>query len=100
VEVERIIAWNTVSEMAQVRLGLRRDTDSEDFEEHLLEVMEGMEEGVGGSGVSTGNEGRGRETGPPKLKEEDRELGDSSRDSSDATGETIGSLPPGMREGD
>ena len=68
VEVERIIAWNTVSEMARVRLGLRRDADSEDFEERLSEVMEGVEEGVDGSGVSTGNEGRGRKTGPPKLK--------------------------------
>jgi hypothetical protein len=32
--------------------------------------------------------------------EEDRALGDSSRDSSDATDEMVGSLPPGMREGD
>ena len=70
-EVERIIAWNTVSEMARVRLGLRRDVDSEDFEDRLSEVMEGVREdsvGVGGSGVSVGNEGRGRKTGPPKLK--------------------------------
>ena len=34
----------------------------------MVSVMEGVEEGVGGSGVSTGNEGRGLKTGPPKLK--------------------------------
>jgi len=71
VEVERIIAWNTVSERAQLRLGLRTDVDLEDFEERLSEMMEavrGDSVGVGGSGVSTGNEGRGRKTGPPKLK--------------------------------
>jgi hypothetical protein len=71
VEVERIIAWNTVSEIARLRLGLRRDADSEDFEERLSEVMEGVRKdsvGVGGSGVSAGNKGRGRKTGPPKLK--------------------------------
>lgn len=70
-EVERIIAWNTVSEMARLRLGLRRDVDSEDFEERLSEMREGGWEdpvGVGGSRASTGNEGRGRKTGPPKLK--------------------------------
>jgi len=70
-EAERIIAWNTVSEMARLRLGLRRDADSEDFEERLSEVMEGAREdsvGVDGSGVSVGNEGRGRNTGLPKVK--------------------------------
>lgn len=71
VEVERIIAWNIVSEIARVRLGLRRDVDSEDFEERLSEMREGAWEdsvGVGGSGASVGNEGRGRKTGPPKVK--------------------------------
>lgn len=70
-EVERIIAWNTVSEMARLRLGLRRDADSEDFEERLSEVIEGARKdpvGVSGSGASAGNEGRGRKTGIPKLK--------------------------------
>jgi len=71
VEVERIIAWNTVSERARLRLGLRMDVDSEDFDERLSEIMEGVREdsvGVDGSGISVGNEGRGRKTGPPKLK--------------------------------
>lgn len=67
-EVERIIAWNTVSEMARLRL--RRDTGSEDFEERLSEAMEVRtdSEDVGGSGVSAGNEEGGRKTGMPKLK--------------------------------
>ena len=45
--------------------------DSEDFEESLSEVTEGGRRdsvGVGGSGISAGNEGRGWKTGPPKLK--------------------------------
>lgn len=70
-EAERIIAWNTLSEMARLRLGLRRDADSEDFEERLSEVMEGVRKvsvGVGGGGVSAGGEGRGRKTGLPKSK--------------------------------
>ena len=70
-EAVRIIAWNTVSEMARLRLGLRREADSEDFEERLSEDIEGARKdstGVGGSGGSTGNEGRGRKTGLPKLK--------------------------------
>lgn len=70
-EAVRIMAWNTVSEIARLRLGLRREADSEDFEERLSEDMEGAREdstGVGGSGDSNGNEGRGRKTGPPKLK--------------------------------
>ena len=70
-EAERIIAWNTVSEMARLRLGLRRDADSEDFEERLSEAIEGARRdsvGVSGDGVSTGSEGRGRKTGMPKLK--------------------------------
>jgi len=56
-EAERIIAWNTVSERARLRLSLRMDVDSEDFEEHLSEMMEGVREdsvGVDGSCVSTG----------------------------------------------
>lgn len=70
-EAVRIMAWNTVSEIARLRLGLRREVDSEDFEERLSEVMEGAREesaGVGGSGDSAGNEGRGRKTGLPKWK--------------------------------
>ena len=60
-----------MSEIARLRLGLRRDADSEDFEERLSEMMEEVREdsvGVGGSGVSAGDEGRGRNTGPPKVK--------------------------------
>lgn len=71
IEAVRIMAWKTVSEMARLRLGLRMDADSEDFEERLSELIEGAHEdsvGVGGSGISTGNEGRGRKTGLPKLK--------------------------------
>lgn len=57
--------------MARLRVGLRRDTDSEDLEERLSEVMEGAREdsvGVDGSGISAGKEGRGRNTGLPKSK--------------------------------
>ena len=60
-----------LSEMARVRVGLRRDADSEDFEERLSEVMEGAREdsvGVDGRGVSGGKEGRGLKTGLPKSK--------------------------------
>ena len=70
-EAVRIMAWNTVSEIARVRPGLRRDADSDDFEERLSEEMEAARDdsvGVGGRGCSFGNRGRGRKTGWPKLK--------------------------------
>ena len=71
--------------MARLRLGFRRDADSEDFEERLSEMIEGVREdsvGVDGSGGSVGIEGRGRNTGMPKLKGllmgEERELSSST----------------------
>lgn len=70
-EAVRIMAWKTESEIARLRLGLRRDADSEDFEERLSELMEGALDdsvGVSGNGGSAGKEGRGRKTGLPKSK--------------------------------
>jgi hypothetical protein len=45
--------------------------DSEDFEERLSEVMEGVREdsvGVGGSGTSAGNEGKRPEDRSAKVE--------------------------------
>ena len=52
--------------------------------------------------ISRNNRGTGSGTSAvcETSGEEDRVLEDSSRDSSDATDETVGSLPPGMHEGD